>query len=44
MGELAKSTITAKQLIEEALAEQRLFTPVAEFSRRHPKRWRGGFS
>ena len=26
---------TAKQLIDEALAEQRLFTPVAEFSRRH---------
>lgn len=35
MEDLVKSSITAKQLIDEALAEQRLFTPVAEFSRRH---------
>jgi formate dehydrogenase iron-sulfur subunit len=35
MGDLAKSARTAKKLIDEALAEQRLFTPVAEFSRKH---------
>jgi formate dehydrogenase iron-sulfur subunit len=35
MGNSVKPTATAKELIDEALAEQRLFTPVAEFSRRH---------
>jgi formate dehydrogenase iron-sulfur subunit len=34
MPDSTKSLISAKQLIAEALAEQRLVTPVAEFSRR----------
>jgi formate dehydrogenase iron-sulfur subunit len=34
-GVRRQSTTTAKALIAEALAEQRLFTPVAEFSRKH---------
>jgi formate dehydrogenase iron-sulfur subunit len=34
MPDLVKPIATAKELIAEALAEQRLFTPVAEFSRK----------
>jgi formate dehydrogenase iron-sulfur subunit len=35
MSDSVKSSVSAKALIAEALAEQQLFTPVAEFSRKH---------
>src|ERR1700722_2277392 len=34
MSDSVKSSVSAKALIAEALAEQQLFTPVAEFGRR----------
>lgn len=38
MSDSAKSSVSAKALIAEALAEQQLFTPVAEFSRKQAGR------
>jgi formate dehydrogenase iron-sulfur subunit len=35
MSDSVKSSVSAKALIAEALVEQQLFTPVAEFSRKH---------